>query len=68
MRMVYLHIPTDPAVLASMGKVALLHSHLDHVLRRTIKTVADLTIRDGDDATRRLSSRELRSRVKRLAK
>src|SRR4051794_16853553 len=51
-----------------MGRIALSQGHLDYVLRRTIKTIADLSLRDGDHATAGLTSRELRSRIRRLAR
>ncbi len=60
--MITLDIPTDPALLAAVGKVALRHGQLDYVLRMTVKSILKLSIRDALDATDRQGSRELRDR------
>jgi hypothetical protein len=65
---IHLRIPDDEAVLAAVGKIALRHGQLDYILRMTIKTLADLSIRDGIDATAQLTSRELRERIRKLAR
>ena len=41
-RMITLQLPTDRELLAAFGEVALRHEHLSHILRMTIKTLADL--------------------------
>lgn len=66
--MITLDIPTDPQLLASVGKVALRHGQLDYVLRMTVKSILKLSIRDALDATDRQGSRGLRDRVRKLAK
>jgi hypothetical protein len=66
--MIYLHIPEDPAVVAAVGRIALRHVQLDYILRMTIKTLAGLSIKDALDATARLGSRDLRERIRKLAR
>ena len=61
-------IPTDTEVQAAVGRVALRHGHLDHILKLTIKSILGITVREALDATRHQGSRELRERVRRLAK
>ena len=65
--MITLEIPTDPQLLAAVGKVALRHGQLDYVLRMTVKSILELSIRDALDATDRQGSRGLRDRVRKLA-
>ena len=66
--MITLGIPTDPAILAAVGKIALRHGQLDYLLRMTVKSILSLSIREALDATERQGSRELRERVRKLAK
>jgi hypothetical protein len=66
--MIYLHIPDDPAVVAAIGRIALRHGQLDYILRMTIKTLGGLSIQDALDATARLGSRDLRERIRKLAR
>ena len=40
--MITVDIAGDVELLAAFGEVALRHAHLDHILRMTIKTLADL--------------------------
>src|ERR1700730_9932914 len=66
--MIYLHIPEDPTVIGAVGRIALRHGQLDYILRMTIKTLGGLSIQDALDATARLGSRELRERIRKLAR
>lgn len=66
--MITLEIPTDPQLMAAVGKVAVRHGQLDYVLTMTVKSLANLSILDALDATSRQGSRELRDRVRKLAK
>lgn len=63
-----LRAPDDPAILAAVGKVAIRHGQLDHVLRMTVKIILGLSRQAALDATARQGSRELRERVRKLAK
>jgi hypothetical protein len=49
--MITVDIPGDAEFLAAFGEVALRHAHLDHILRMTIKTLADLRPNEALDAT-----------------
>jgi hypothetical protein len=58
----------DPEQLQAWGEVMLRHSHLDYILRMTIKTLAGVQVNEALDATRFTPSSELRQRVRRLAR
>jgi hypothetical protein len=66
--MIYFSIPDDPRLLAAIAKVAITHGQLDLILKMTIKTLTNVTPKEARDATEFQSSRELRQRVKKLAK
>jgi hypothetical protein len=66
--MLRFHVPDDPDLLAAFGAVALRHEHLNHVLRMTIKTLADLSVDETLDATAFEGTSTLRDRVKKLAR
>lgn len=66
--MMYPSVPDDPGLLAALGTVALRHAHLEHVLRMTIKTLANVSIEEALDATAFEGSRTLRERIRKLAR
>jgi len=66
--MITLHLPPDRELLAAFGEVALRHEHLNHILRMTIKTLADLRPDEALDATAYDGSRQLRKRIRKLAR
>jgi hypothetical protein len=61
-------MPEDPAYLHAIGTVGVCHGFLDHMLRMTIRTLADLTVEDALDATQPNGSSVLRERVRNLAR
>lgn len=61
------HVPSAPAY-AAIGRVAVRHGHLDHVLRLLIKTLSGMTIDRAIYATARLGSARLREISKDLSK
>ena len=61
-------VPSDPAVLQALGEVALRQAHVDNALRMMVKTLAELDLQEGLDATARENSSSLRRRVRKLAK
>lgn len=67
-RLVGFHVPEDQALLAAFGEVALRHEHMNHILKMTIKTLAGITPAEAFAATKYESSRQLRDRVKSLAR
>ncbi len=67
-KMIMLHVPDDKELLAAYGEMALLHEHLNHILRMTIKTLAQLTPQEALDATVNEGSRQLRERIRKLAR
>ncbi len=66
--MMMFHVPEDKELLAAFGEVALRHEHLNHILRMTIKTLARLTPAEALDATSYDGSRQLRNRIRKLAR
>ena len=67
-KLVSFHVPDDPAVLAAFGEIALRHEHLNYILRMTLKTLAGITPAEAIAATKYESSRQLRDRVRTLAR
>lgn len=50
-KMMRFHVPDDKDLLAAFGELTLRHEHLTHILRMTIKTLAELEITEALDAT-----------------
>jgi hypothetical protein len=67
-QMITFHVPSDAALLAAFGEVALRHEHLNHILRMTIKTLARLRPDEAFDATAYDGSGQLRERIRKLAR
>ena len=67
-RMMTFHVPEDQSVLVLIGMISLRHSHLDYILRMTVKTLADVSITEALDATRYHGSAQLRRRILKLAR
>lgn len=67
-KMMMFHVPDDEKLLAALGEVTLRHEHLNHILRMTIKTVAGLRVAEAIDATKYDGSRQLRERIRKLAR
>lgn len=66
--MMVFDIPENPAWLAAWASVSLRHSQLDHILKMSVKTFADLSIKDALDAMAFNPSSMLRERVRKLAR
>ena len=66
--MMVFHVPDDPAWLQAFGRVSVVHTHLDHILRMLIKTLANVTVEVALSATDAEGSAILRDRIKKLAK
>lgn len=67
-RMMTFHVPPDRELLAAFGELSLRHEHLTHILRMTIKTVANLEVSEALDATAYEGAAALRARISRLAR
>lgn len=67
-KMMTLDLPNNPDLLAAFGEVALRHEHLTHILRMTIKTLVNLEVGEALDATVYDGSRQLRERIRKLAR
>jgi hypothetical protein len=67
-RFIYPDVPEDPDLLRALATVGIRHTHLDHMLRMTIKTLTNVTPREALDATSVTGSAALRKRIWKLAK
>lgn len=67
-RMLTFHVPDDDQLLAALGTVTLRHEHLNHILKMTIKSLTNLTPQEAIDATAYNGSRQLRERIRKLAR
>ncbi|MBU6479198.1 MAG: hypothetical protein KGS09_01480 [Nitrospirae bacterium] len=67
-KMMMFHVPEDEALLAAFGELTLRHEHLNHILRMTIKTLANLDVNEALGATAYVGSSKLRDRIRKLAK
>lgn len=66
--MMEFHMPNDPELREKVGVVTLRHSHLDHMLRMTIKTLGQVEVNEALAATGYHGSKTLRDRINKLAK
>jgi len=66
--MMVFHVPEDPEWLKAFGRVSVVHTHLNHILRMLIKTLANVTVEVALNATDSDGSAALRDRIKKLAK
>jgi len=67
-KMTSFHVPQDQALLAAFGEVALRHEHMNHILKMTIKSLADITPAEAIAATKYDGSRQLRDRIRKIAR
>ena len=67
-KMATFHVPEDRELLAAFGEVALRHEHLNHILKMTIKSLADLTPAEALAATKYEGSSQLRDRIRKIAR
>ncbi|MEW6118407.1 MAG: hypothetical protein AB1553_16150 [Nitrospirota bacterium] len=67
-KMMMFHVPEDKDLLAAYGELSLRHEHLTHILRMTIKTLANLEVTEALDATAYDGAAKLRDRIKAIAR
>src|SRR2546423_598000 len=65
---VNLELPDTPGLLEAAGRVALAHGHLELMLRMTVKTLAELTVKQALNATEKTKAWELRAEILSLFK
>ena len=65
--MLNFHEP-EPDVLQAVGRIALRHSQLDHMLKLTIKSLSGITVQQALHATAFEGSTVLRERIRKLAR
>jgi hypothetical protein len=61
------HVPDDEKLLAALGRVSIHHGFLDLILKRTVKTLANITPEEADRALAYAGSREVRELIRKLA-
>ncbi len=61
-----LAIPNHPELLEALGHLAVAHTHLELILRYTVKTLAGLSVKEALDATHRARTSDVRSRIRKL--
>jgi len=67
-KMITFHVPDDKELLAAFGEIALRHEQLNHILRMTIKSLSDITPAEALAATKYEGSRQLRDRIRKIAR
>ncbi len=66
--MLMFYVPDDQQLLATLGEITLRHEHLNHILKMTIKSIAELTPAEAQDATKYDGPRQLRECIRKLSK
>ena len=66
--MIMFYVPEDENLLAILGEITLRHEHMNHILKMTIKSLANITPAQAIDALKYTGSAELRKRINKLAK
>jgi hypothetical protein len=61
-----LTIPDHPGLAEALGRLAIAHTHLELVLRYTVKILSGVTVQEALDATKSQGTAEVRKRVRRL--
>jgi hypothetical protein len=61
-----LALPQHPGLLEALGRLAVAHTHLELILRYTVKTVAGVSLREGLDATEGERTSDVRRRIKKI--
>ena len=57
-----------PNCLRLLGRLAIAHTHLELILRYTVKTLSGLKVKEALDATNRVYTSEVRRIIRRLFK
>ena len=61
-----LALPQHPGLLEALGRLAVAHTHLELILRYTVKTISGVSVRDALDATSGARISDVRRRIKKL--
>lgn len=64
--MISLELPKDPNLLQAIGRVALAHGQLEHILCMTVKILSGLSVQEALDATSTIGVYDLRKKIKKL--
>jgi len=63
-----LNVPNRPKLLEALGRLAIAHTHLERILRYTVKSLSGLSGTKSLDPTRRKPISDLRKRIKKRFK
>lgn len=63
-----LAVPNHPKLHEALGRLAIAHTHQELILRYTVKTLSELSVKDGLDATSGRFTSEIRKQIRRLFK
>jgi hypothetical protein len=63
-----LEVPDKPELTASLGRLAMAHTHLELMLRYTFKTLSRLSVKKALDATSGDRTSDVRKKIKKLFK
>jgi len=63
-----LTVPNRPQLLEALGRLAIAHTHLERILRYTVKTLSGLSGPESLNPTRRKPISDLRKRIKKRFK
>ena len=66
--MIDYYVPTDETLLASFGRVAIAHGHLERSLKMTVKTLGGASVREALDQQLRKGPASVRKRIEKLAR
>ena len=61
-----LSIPNHPELLLALGRLAIAHTHLELILRFTVKTLCQMEVERGLNATRKVLISKVREKIKKL--
>jgi len=61
-----LGIPRHVGLVAALGRLAIAHTHLELILRYTVKTIAGFSVKEALDATYGEPISDVRKRVRRM--
>ena len=67
-RFIYLEVPENQDLVAAVGKISIIHGHIDRLLRVLFKFFSDVTVEKALAATAYEASSSLRDRIRKLAK
>ncbi len=62
-KFIIFHVPEDKELLAEIGVVTLRHEHLNHILKMTVRSIEDMSIKEALDELKYKGTSYLRRRI-----